>query len=183
MRLVETETARQDWKGMLCGCGGSAEHLARDLLRLAGGGSGAEPGQVDLEWHVWSPVVLWEPAPAVASVALAALADDVAPAARARFLQLLQCLVAGEGTDAESARRGLDLPGLCRNVAAQGLWLLYGEVMANRSLVGAGTAFEILTVVEPDRARLHRVRELAADWLPVCCRTGLCDDDLWALDR
>ncbi|MFF4923542.1 hypothetical protein ACFY4B_23410 [Kitasatospora sp. NPDC001261] len=124
MRLVEMEAARQDWKGMLCGCGGSAEHLARDLLRLA-----------------------------------------------------------GEGTDAESARRGLDLPELCRNVAAQGLWLLYGEVMANRSLVGAGTAFEILTVVEPDRARLHRVRELAADWLPVCCRTGLCDDDLWALDR
>lgn len=49
--------------------------------------------------------------------------------------------------------------------------------MSNRSLGAAGTAFEILTVVEPDRVRLQRVREAAADWLPVCCRTGLCDDD------
>ncbi|MFE7594735.1 hypothetical protein ACFU6K_35555, partial [Kitasatospora sp. NPDC057512] len=62
-------------------------------------------------------------------MALAALADDVAPAARGRFLDVLRHLVAGEGTDAESARRGLDLPELCRNVAAQGLRLLYGEVM------------------------------------------------------
>lgn len=63
----------------------------------------------------------------------------------------------------------------------QGLWLLYREVMSNRSLLAAGTAFEILTVVEPDRARLRRVREAAADWLPVCCRIGLCDDDLRAV--
>ncbi|MFI1972084.1 hypothetical protein [Streptomyces cinnamoneus] len=182
MQLVEMEIARQDWKGMLCGCGGSAEHLARDLLRLAGGGALREPSHVSLEEHVWSPAVLWEPAPAVTSVALAALADDVALAGREWFLDLLQCMVAGGGTDGESARRGLDLPELCRDIAVQGLWLLYGEVMSNRS-GGAGIAFEILTVVEPDRARLQRVREIAAAWLPACCRTGLCDDDLRALDR
>ncbi|MFE2871006.1 hypothetical protein [Embleya sp. NPDC059259] len=49
--------------------------------------------------------------------------------------------------------------------------------MSNRSIGAAGTAFEILAVVETDRARLHRVREIAADRLPVCCRTGLCVDD------
>ncbi|MEV6011970.1 hypothetical protein AB0M29_34805 [Streptomyces sp. NPDC051976] len=183
MRLVEMEIARQDWKGMLCGCGGSAEHVGRDLLQLAGRGPRQEPSHVSLEEHVWSPPVLWEPAPAVTSVALAALADDVAPTARAWFLDLLAHMVAGEGTDWESARRGLDLPELCRDVAGQGLWLLYGEVMSNRSLGAGGIAFEILTVVEPDRARLQRVREIAADWLPVCCRTGLCDDELRDLDR
>ncbi|MGW0750744.1 hypothetical protein [Streptomyces sp. NPDC002587] len=117
------------------------------------------------------------------SVALAALADDVAPTVREWFLDLLQHLVAGEGTDRESARRGLDLPELCRGLAVQDLRLLYEEVMSNRSPGAAGAAFEILTVVEPDRARLQRVREIAADWLPVCCRTGLCDDDLPVLDR
>ncbi|MFE2500003.1 hypothetical protein [Streptomyces scopuliridis] len=179
MGLIEMEIAGQDWKGMLCGCGSSAEHLAQDLLRLAGRGPLQEPSHVSLETHVWSPLVLWEPAPAVTSVALAALADEVAPIAREWFLHLLQCMVAGEGTDWESARRGgLDLPELCRDLAVQGLWLLYEEVMSNRSLGAAGTAFEILTVVEPDRARLQRVREIAADWLPPCCRTGLCDDDL-----
>ncbi|MFG2986398.1 hypothetical protein ACGFYQ_34975 [Streptomyces sp. NPDC048258] len=183
MRLVEMEIARQDWKSMLCGCGGSAEHLARDLLQLAGGGSRQEPIDLSLEEHAWSPVVLWEPAPAVTSVALAALADDVALAAREWFLDLLHFMVAGEGTDEESARRGLDLPELCQGLALQGLWLLYEEVMSNRSLGAAGAAFEILTVLEPDRARLQRVREIAADWLPVCCRTGLCDDDLPVLDR
>ncbi|WP_406863293.1 hypothetical protein ABZO31_23750 [Streptomyces sp. HUAS MG47] len=183
MRLVESEITRHDWTSMRCGCGSSAEHLAGDLLRLTGGGSRQEPRHVDLEGHVWSPVVLWEPAPAVTSVALAALADDVPPTARESFLDLLQCLVAGEGTDEESARRGLDLPELCRGHATQGLWLLYGEVMSNRSPGAAGSAFEILTVVEPDRARLQRVREIAADRLPVCCRTGLCDDELSTLDR
>ncbi|MEV0533958.1 hypothetical protein [Kitasatospora sp. NPDC050463] len=182
MQLVEMEIARQDWKSMLCGCGGSAEHLARDLLQLAGRAPEREPSHVSLEEHVWSPTVLWEPAPAVTSVALAALADDVAPTARKWFLDLLQCMVAGEGTDWESARRGLDLPELCRDIVVQGLWLLYEEVMSNRSL-WAGIAFEVLTVVEPNKARLQRVREIAADWLPACCRTGLCDDDLRDLER
>ncbi|WP_427164078.1 hypothetical protein ACQF4J_00035 [Streptomyces sp. C1-1] len=184
MRGVEREIARQDWTGMRCGCGGSAEHLAGDLLQLAGRGPGHQPCHVSLEDHVWSAVVLWEPAPAVTSVALAALADGVAPPAREWFLDLLQHLVAGEGTAGESAsaRRGLDLPQLCRDRAVQGSWLLYAEVMSNRS-VGAGTAFEILTVVEPDRARLQRLREIAADWLPVCCRTGMCDDGQRVSDR
>lgn len=176
MRLIEMEIARQPWKGMLCGCGNPAEHLAQDLLRLAGHGPEREPSYVSLEEHVWSPAVLWEPSPAVTSVALAALSDELAPAARGWFLDLLQCLVAGEGTDFVSAGHGLDLPEICRERVVQGLWLLYEEVMSNRSTSAAGTAFEILTVVEPDRARLQHVREIAAEWLPVCCRTGLCDD-------
>ncbi|MFJ9929914.1 hypothetical protein ACIRU5_28275 [Streptomyces misionensis] len=175
MRLIAMEAARHDWAGMRCGCGGFAGHLAGDLTAVAAAGPGPEP-DVGLEGHVWSPATLWEPAPAVVSVALAALADDVAPVVREWFLRQLQYLVTGEGTDPSSARRGIDLPERCRDLAVQGLWLLYAEVMSNRSLGAVGSAFEIITVLEPDRARLERVRETAAGWLPVCCRTGLCDD-------
>ncbi|MFI0896622.1 hypothetical protein [Streptomyces sp. NPDC020983] len=174
MRLIEMEIARQDWKGMQCGCGNTAEHLAGYLLQLAGLGPEGRPIHVSFEEHVWSPAALWEPAPAVTSVALAALADDVAPIARVLFLDLLHRMVAGEGTE---------LPERCRSLATQGIWLLYAEVMSNRQPGAAGDAFEILTVIEPDRGRLQRVREIAAEWLPVCCRTGLCDDEFEGFDR
>ncbi|WP_055588301.1 hypothetical protein [Peterkaempfera griseoplana] len=122
--------------------------------------------------------MLFAPAPAVTSVALAALADRVPAQARDRFLDLVQCMVAGDGTDFASAAQGLDLPELCREVAAQGLWLLYAEVGSGRSVAAAGTAFEILTVVDANRDRLRRVRAAAGELLPWHCRTGLCDDDL-----
>ncbi|WP_151770699.1 hypothetical protein [Streptomyces abyssomicinicus] len=181
MRLIDVESARHDWSGMLCGCGGTAEHVAEDLRRPPGGpgreSAGAEvEAEVGLEQHVWCPTHLWEPAPAVTSVALAALAEDLAAPARLWFLDLLLALVGGEGSDFASARRGLDLPELCRDVARGELRLLHGQVMTYRSPGIAGSAFEILTVVEPDRERLRRVRETAAGWLPVCCRTGLCDE-------
>ncbi|MEU8774370.1 hypothetical protein [Streptomyces sp. NPDC048606] len=176
MRQVEDEIARQDWKGMRCGCGRSAAHIARELLRITAGGARDEATSRDFEQHVWSPVVLYEPAPAVTSVLLAALAAEPAPDTRFRLLDLLQSLVTGEGTDPDSARRGLDLPELCRERAARGIELLHREVLSNRSPGAAGAAFEILTVLDPDRARLRDLRETAADWLPVCCRTGLCHD-------
>ncbi|WP_030689998.1 hypothetical protein [Streptomyces globisporus] len=162
MRLIEMEIARQDWKGMLCGCGNSAEHLARDLMQLAGRGPEQRPIHVSLEGHVWSPPVLWEPAPAVTSVALAALADKVAPPARTWFLDLLQRMVAGEATDWESAHKGFDLPEMCRVLATQGIWLLYEKAMSDRSPGTAGAAFEILTVsvfsVATDRVTAVRSR-------------------------
>ncbi|WP_338703311.1 hypothetical protein V2W30_38870 [Streptomyces sp. Q6] len=180
---MEMEIARHDWTGMRCGCGDTAAHLVAELLQLTEDGDERASVQAGLEHHVWSSVVLWEPALAVTSVALAALAEDLEPAARLRFLDLLQYLVTGEGTDRESAAEGLDLPERCRSAATQGMWLLYQEVMSTRSPGLAGAAFEVLTVIEPDRARLARVREAAAEWLPVCCRTGLCDDDFDGGDR
>ncbi|MEU9576553.1 hypothetical protein [Streptomyces chilikensis] len=176
MRPIEREIARYDWGGMLCGCGDSAEHVARDLLRTADG-HGPEPAEDGLEQHVWCSTHLWEPAPAVAAVALAALTEELPDPARAWYLDLLHALVAGEGSDFGSARRGLDLPELCRDAARRELRLLHGQVMSHRSPRTAGSAFEILTVVEPDRERLRRLRGRAAGWLPVCCRTGSCDDE------
>jgi hypothetical protein len=180
MRLVEPEIALMNWAGMRCGCGHSAEHVAEDLLRAARGQARGIAGALD--GHVWSAPVLFLPAPAVTRVALAALADDLSPGTRNDFLDLLQCMVAGDGTDFEAAAQQLDLPELCREIATQGLWLLYAEVVSGRSLSAAGTAFEILTVVEANRQRLHGVRDSAGELLPWHCRSGFCDDD-WRDDQ
>ena len=175
MRLVKPEIALQDWAGTPCGCGCPAGHLAEDLLRVA---RGQARGAVSaLEGHAWSPPALFLPAPAVTSVAVAALADDIAPGARDEFLDLLLHMVAGEVTCPAGAARGFDLPALCRDIAARGVWLLYGEVTSGRSVRAAGTAFDILTVVETNRARLLGVRDSAGELLPWDCRSGLIDDE------
>ncbi|BAU88298.1 hypothetical protein SLA_7432 [Streptomyces laurentii] len=176
MNLIDLEIARHDWRNMPCGCGDSAEHLPGDLLRLAERGPAQGPVETGLEEHVWSVRGLWDPAPAVTAVALAALADETPPHARLLYLDVLHCMVAGDGTHPEAARPDLDLPALCGDLAAEGTWLLYREVMTYRNPGQAGSAFEILTAIGTDRDRLERLREAAAGWLPVCCRTGLCDD-------
>src|SRR5438046_1115657 len=108
---------------MHCGCGRSAKHVAELLLAGARGQSRAVVGALD--GHAWSSPTLFGPAPAVTSVALAALADNVPLWARAQFLDLVLLMVAGEGTDFGSAAKGLDLPQLCREITAGGQWLLY----------------------------------------------------------
>ena len=175
MRLVELEIALRNWADMPCGCGRSAEHTAMNLLHAA---QGATRGLVGaLEGHVWSVPALFASAPAVTAVCLAALSDDLPSQARSEFLDLLLCLVAGDGTDFGPAADGLDLSRLCQQTAGHGLWLLYEEVASGRSVEAAGTAFEILTVVETDRERLRRVRDHAGDLLPWHCHNGLCDED------
>lgn len=176
MKLVELEIAQWDWAVMDCGCGRSAGHVAELLLEVARGRSQGVTGALD--GHVWSSPTLFGPAPAVTSVAMAALADNVPPQARTEFLNLVQLMVTGEGTDFGSAAQGLDLPELCRKITARGQWLLYGEVVSGRSVMDAGTAFEILTVVEENRGRRQALREQVGELLPWCCQTGLCDDDL-----
>jgi hypothetical protein len=75
--------------------------------------------------------------------------------------------VAGESTDQKVADRGRDLPEECRAAAASGLWLLYSEVFASRSRAVARTAFEALTLIEPDERRLKRVHEVLDDELGI----------------
>ena len=175
MRLVKLEIALLDWAGTPCGCERSAGHVAEDLLRVA---QGQARGVVSaLDGHAWSAPTLFLPAPAVTSVALAALADGISPGARNEFLDLLLCMVAGDGTCFEGAARGLDLPALCREITTRGLWLLYEEVASGRSVPAAGTAYEILTVVEANRERLHGVRDSVGELLPSYCRSGLYDDE------
>ena len=171
MRLVKLEVDRYDWAQLRCGCGQSGEHVAERLLEVAMTPPG---GDLDFDWldgHIADSVVLYEPAVPAVSVALAALADDVSPAGRFAFLELLLALVAGESSAWSLAAEGRDIPEECRTAAAGGLWLLYSEVFALRSKGAAASAFEILTIVEPDERRLAMVREvlggelgMIADW-------------------
>ncbi|MDO3700958.1 hypothetical protein Q3W71_04605 [Micromonospora sp. C28SCA-DRY-2] len=161
--IVELEIARNDWDALRCGCGGSAAHVAEELLALARAEDDAR-FEV-LEGHVMTPEVLLEPALPVVSVALAALADRVAPPARLKFLEMLLLIVSAESQSAELALLGRDLPGECRSAAATGLWLLYSEVFAGASVGSSSYAYEILTIIEEDPDRLERVREAAGDRL------------------
>ncbi|MCC9309382.1 hypothetical protein LN042_20240 [Kitasatospora sp. RB6PN24] len=163
MTLVELEIGTRQWSELRCGCGQSGAHLADELLRLARREDEDPHGALGLAGHAFSDVVLFEPAPAVVGVALAALADRPSAVSRARFLDLLLSLVAGEGTAEEVAREGRDLEeesiAACRN----GLWLLYAEVFAGESADLATRAFEVLTVIEDDRGRLERACDVAGD--------------------
>jgi hypothetical protein len=166
VELVELEIARHDWAALPCGCGRSAAHVAADLSRMA---RATAPEDADIELlsgHVFIPSVLYEPAVPAVSVALAALADDVAPPAREGFLELLLMLSSGEGQDTDAAARGRDLPAECIAAIRPGVWLLYSEVFSASSVGAAGHAYETLTLVETDADRLARVQTAAGDRLP-----------------
>jgi hypothetical protein len=166
VELVELEIARHDWAALPCGCGRSAAHLAADLSRMARA-TAAEDADIEiLDGHVFIPSVLYEPAVPAVSVALAALADDVAPPAREGFLELLGILSSGESQSADAAARGRDLPAECIAAMRPGIWSLYSEVFAGRSVGAAAHAYETLTVVDTDADRIARVQHAAGDRLP-----------------
>lgn len=163
--IVELEIARYDWDALRCGCGGSAAHVAAELLTLARAGTEDDARFEVLEGHAMTPEVLLEPALPVVSVALAALADQVSPPARFTFLEMLLLIVSAESQPSELALLGRDLPGECRAAARAGLWLLYAEVFSGGSVGSSSYAYEILTIVEEDPDRLERVRDAAGDRL------------------
>ncbi|ETA71063.1 hypothetical protein ActroDRAFT_0084 [Actinospica robiniae DSM 44927] len=113
--------------------------------------------------------MLYSPAPAVAEVALAALADDLSQQAHEQFLELLNSLVHGEGTD---------LPEACERLASRGIWLLYRELALDRSINATATAFELLATLEPDRDRLRRAQIALGESLPWDYRPGMLNDPL-----
>lgn len=165
MELVELEVARYDWDSLRCGCGGTAAHVAGELLALARAGAEDEARFEVLDGHIMTPEVLLEPALPVVSVALAALAGPASAPARLAFLETLLLIVSAEGQPAELALAGRDLPGECRAAARGGLWLLYGEVFSGRSVGASSYAYEALTIIEEDPDRLERAREAAGDRL------------------
>ncbi|MGC5022736.1 hypothetical protein [Micromonospora sp. DT47] len=166
MEIVELEIAGHDWKSLRCGCGRSAAHLARDLLKLARAQTDSDVDRVALDGHFMiSPSVLMEPALPMVSVALAALADETSPKARFKFLETLLFMIAGEGQPFELARQGRDLPAECAAAAQGGIWLLYREVFSGATLGAVNCAYEILTLIDDDEERLDRARVAAGDRL------------------
>lgn len=166
MELVELEIACHDWAALDCGCDRSATHVAADLSRMARATTAEDADIEMLSGHVFIPSVLYEPAVPAVSVALAALADDVAPPAREGMLELLSMLSAGEGQAMDAAARGRDLPAECIAAIRPGIWLLYSEVFAGRSLRAAAHAYETLTLIDANANRLARVQAAAGDRLP-----------------
>ncbi|MFI9331214.1 hypothetical protein ACIGZJ_27230 [Kitasatospora sp. NPDC052868] len=165
MKLVELEIKRHDWTKLRCGCGMSAAHVATDLVKLARSDKESGFDIEMLDGHVLMPSVLFEPSVPTVSVALAALADDISPSARGKFLELLLLLVAGEGQATELALQGRDLVIECVSVAKSGIWLLYSEVFSGRSIDAASYAYEALTLIEDDADRLEHVRIAAGEFL------------------
>ncbi|MGW4383991.1 hypothetical protein [Kitasatospora sp. NPDC004531] len=163
MTFVESEIKARNWAQLRCGCGQSGAHLADDLLRLTQRTDDDPHGARLFDGHAFDDVVLYEPAPAIVPVALAAIAELRAPAARARFLDLLLSLVAGDGTTTEIAREGRDLEQETITACQAGQWLLCAEVLSGRSGDLPTRAFEVLTVIDDDRARLERLCRAAGD--------------------
>ncbi|MEV4561398.1 hypothetical protein AB0K51_31045 [Kitasatospora sp. NPDC049285] len=89
MTFLELEIKAKDWSQLRCGCGQSGAHLADDLLRLAQQVDDDPHGARPFVGHAFSDVVLFEPAPAIVPIALAALAELRSPTVRGRFLDLL----------------------------------------------------------------------------------------------
>ncbi|MFF3068862.1 hypothetical protein [Kitasatospora sp. NPDC057936] len=166
MELVDIEIGRHDWDALHCGCGAPAGHLAGALARLARARSDEEARLDGIDGHAWIPSVVMEPSVPVVSVALAAITDDVSPAARRAFLEIVLNLVGDEGQWEGATAQGRSLPEECRQAARAGLWTLYAEVLSGRSLDSAAYAFEILDLIEEDEERLHRMQEAAGDRLP-----------------
>ncbi len=144
-------------------------HSWRDLREASGSAAGIphalegmltadSPNAVDvaywkLENHVVVQGELFEAAPHVVSVLLAALLDNSPSFIRIGILELLFQILGGESHESEGER---DLGPKCRDLAREGLWLLYGELGAG--LPGQrAAALEVLNLVETDRGRLRAI--------------------------
>ncbi|MER6415732.1 hypothetical protein [Streptomyces humidus] len=97
MRLIDVEIGRYDWASFECGCTKSAVHLAGDLRRLAKAQSEEEARALHIENHALIQSIPQQPAEAVASVLMAALAGELSPGARFVCLDLLGALVFNDG--------------------------------------------------------------------------------------
>ncbi|WP_157880052.1 hypothetical protein [Streptomyces natalensis] len=165
MKLAETEINRYDWARLRCGCGQPATHVAVDLLQIAGVVGEDRPDTGICDGHVFASAVLFEPALAAVSVALAALADDISLAARRAFSELLLLLVASEGQPTQLVLEGRDLIGECITSARNGIWLLYSEVLSGRCVDAASNAYETLSIIDENDDRISRVQAAAGDLL------------------
>lgn len=157
MRMIEVEIGRYDWAALQCGCGQTAEHLAGDLLRLAEAQSREEARALRIGDHAMIQSFPQEPAAPVASVLMAALAGDLSLGARVQCLELLAGLVYSDDDDSSET---------CQQIAREGLWGLYRDLLSGASPDLVGYAYEVLRVVETDEERLRSYRSSGQVDLP-----------------
>ncbi|MEU4089485.1 hypothetical protein [Streptomyces aureus] len=140
MILVENEIDLVRWADLRCGCGANASHLPADLRRLFEARTRDEAMDMGVAEHVLIQSFPQEPAIAVTGVVMAGLASDLPLGARVETLDLLLRLVFNDDDDASEA---------CQNIARNGAWTLYSDLVANRSIDLTGYAFRILQVIDP----------------------------------
>ncbi|MFI8233650.1 hypothetical protein ACIGDI_32970 [Streptomyces sp. NPDC085900] len=157
VRLIDVEIDRYDWSAFTCGCTKTAAHLADDLLRLASAQSSEEARALHIENHALIQSIPQEPAVHVASVLMAALAGDLSPGARFVCLDLLGGLVFSDDDDSSEK---------CRQIARQGLWVLYRDLWSGASPGIAACAYYVLRAIEDDEARLRAYRNTGRFALP-----------------
>lgn len=126
--LARREVDRVDWSALPV-MGDRSSEVPASLAGLIGATTREEAKS--FYWRLENVVVvqgqLFEAAPAVVSVLMAALSEGVPKPAKLDVLELLFQLVSGE-SDREARARGNEALGdQCRERAREGLWTLYGE--------------------------------------------------------
>ncbi|MFC4080142.1 hypothetical protein [Amycolatopsis samaneae] len=152
--LAREEIRRTDWESLPV-MGDRSKRVPGSIagLLLATSNAEAERYYWELENCVVVQGQLFEAAPAVVPVLLAALVEGVSPAAKPHVLELLFQLVAGEADEEAAARGNPKLGDECRARAREGLWILYGELGGKFDYA----ARDILDRVEVDRDRFSRL--------------------------
>jgi hypothetical protein len=156
MDLVDNEIGLVRWEDLRCGCGASAAHLPDDLRRFFKAQTRDEALNSGVAEHVFTQSFPHEPAAPVASVLMAGLASDITPAARVESLDLLLGLVFNDDDAVSEA---------CQDIAREGMWVLYSELIANRAPALTAYAFQILQIIDPGE-RLHALKSSGKLSLP-----------------
>ncbi|MCP2314652.1 hypothetical protein [Kitasatospora paracochleata] len=147
------EIDRIDWNSYTCGCGRPAGHLA-NFLRTIISATSDSYFLPSLSGHVERAPLLFEVTPVAVSVMVAALGEELQPAARHELLNTIWRCLCGEDEELDAA---------CANAARTGLWQLYRDAAApSRAEV------TILNLLDSDRARFHNfIRQIESPpkWL------------------
>ncbi|MHC6630505.1 hypothetical protein ACYTFC_31160 [Streptomyces globosus] len=100
--------------------------------------------------------MLFQVAPHVVPVILAALTEELPQFTRDHFLNMLWYLVTGEShaTEVESGRPDLEIE--CRAAVGEGVWLIYKEAVSG----DAETALDILEFADRDSIRFEYFRSI-----------------------
>ncbi|WP_344329879.1 hypothetical protein [Streptomyces globosus] len=109
-----------------------------------------------LDGHLERQSMLFQVAPHVVPVILAALTEELPQFTRDHFLNMLWYLVTGEShaTEVESGRPDLVIE--CRAAVREGVWLIYKETVSG----DAETALDILEFVDRDSIRFAYFRSI-----------------------
>ncbi|MFE2939571.1 hypothetical protein ACFXKG_11025 [Streptomyces sp. NPDC059255] len=151
-QMVRMEMDRHDWHSVECGCGKSADHFLGVLREGVGGSFSAIRS---LEGHVFIQSNLMPPAPAVTSVAMAALGGPDTLGGREDLVWLILSIASGE-EDGDSVESSIYWK--CHELIRDGLWVIYREAISGGSEVKARNALDVAEIVEWDEDRLDGYR-------------------------